>query len=226
MQRLLQKLAVVAFVSQVLAGCGGGNSSQPTTVLPTQSQDRVAAAKTSTGNGAPSGSHYELNIIGVSKAKTADMSGADGHTIFVDLGTTSVSKQSEIDLQPGPFEVVNANGTGGNAALFQLPDPTTTTYTIWARALGTPAGFATQSTCATDQFGVVICNTGLTFSRPKGQSTFSNVTSQLTTITISQALATSIGCPTTVSLFNPCLQGYFWQYDNSGLKLLQVRFYY
>jgi hypothetical protein len=30
---------------------------------------------------------------------------------------------------------------------------------------------------------------------------------------------------TTVSLFDACLQGYFWQYDNNGLKLLQVRFY-
>jgi len=30
---------------------------------------------------------------------------------------------------------------------------------------------------------------------------------------------------TTVSLFDPCLQGFFWDYDNNGLKLLQVRFY-
>jgi hypothetical protein len=29
----------------------------------------------------------------------------------------------------------------------------------------------------------------------------------------------------TVSLFDPCLEGYFWQYDNTGLKLLQLRFY-
>ena len=29
----------------------------------------------------------------------------------------------------------------------------------------------------------------------------------------------------TVSLFDPCLEGFFWQYDNTGLKLLQVRFY-
>jgi hypothetical protein len=28
-----------------------------------------------------------------------------------------------------------------------------------------------------------------------------------------------------VDLFATCLLGYFWQYDNKGLKLLQVRFY-
>jgi hypothetical protein len=28
-----------------------------------------------------------------------------------------------------------------------------------------------------------------------------------------------------VSLFNSCFQNYFWNYDNNGLKLLQLRFY-
>src|SRR6266568_1509172 len=38
-----------------------------------------------TGNGAPSGGHYSLNIIGVSKNKTASMTGDNGHRIFVPL---------------------------------------------------------------------------------------------------------------------------------------------
>jgi hypothetical protein len=29
----------------------------------------------------------------------------------------------------------------------------------------------------------------------------------------------------TVNVFNPCLQNYFWNYNNNGLKLLQLRFY-
>jgi len=28
-----------------------------------------------------------------------------------------------------------------------------------------------------------------------------------------------------VNLFDLCLEGYFWRYDNNGLKLLQIRFY-
>ena len=44
-----------------------------------------------TGNGAPSGPHYNLNIIGVPKDKTADMTGNNGHRIFVPLlGKTSI----------------------------------------------------------------------------------------------------------------------------------------
>jgi hypothetical protein len=42
-----------------------------------------------TGNGAPSGAHNNLNIIGVSKGKTSDMPGSERHTIFVALGDKS-----------------------------------------------------------------------------------------------------------------------------------------
>jgi hypothetical protein len=47
--------------------------------------------------------------------------------------------------------------------------------------------------------------------------------------TLNTALATCLGVTTatdvTLSLFNGCLQNYFWNYDNQGLKLLQLRFY-
>ena len=43
------------------------------------------------GNGAPSGAHYNLNIIGVPKDKTADMTDGSGHRIFVKLeGKTKI----------------------------------------------------------------------------------------------------------------------------------------
>lgn len=31
--------------------------------------------------------------------------------------------------------------------------------------------------------------------------------------------------PKKYSLFDPRLEDYFWEYDNNGLKLLQLRFY-
>src|SRR5262249_60391823 len=43
----------------------------------------AGAGTATTGNGAPSGSHYTLNIIGVPKGKTADMTGNNGSRIFV-----------------------------------------------------------------------------------------------------------------------------------------------
>ena len=69
-----------------------------------------------TGNGAPSGYHYNLNIICVPNGKTADMTGTQGHTIFVPC-----NDKSTINLIEGAdFEVLDRNGTDGPAS-FQLP---------------------------------------------------------------------------------------------------------
>src|SRR5215813_7542844 len=70
-----------------------------------------------TGNGGPSGPHYNLNIIGVDNPKNFDYntytqqntSGA-GHRIFVPLDGTA-----KIMLSPGDFSVLDANGTDGFA---------------------------------------------------------------------------------------------------------------
>src|SRR2546421_418156 len=99
-----------------------------------------------------------------------------------------------------------------------------------------PAGRITITTCATNSAltgtdaGVTICSTlNEVFVRGTGKSSFRNVTSALTTITLDPvaeaAAVTACGGRTVVNLFDPCLLGFFWQYDNNGLKLLQVRFY-
>lgn len=73
------------------------------------------------GNGAPSGPHYNLNIIGVENAKTADMTGSNRHTIFMPLNTSGAGKPSstnnnvqiegQIWLTAGEwFEVCDGNG--------------------------------------------------------------------------------------------------------------------
>ena len=56
------------------------------------------------GNEMPSGKHYNLNIIGVEKAKTATMTGSNRHTIFVPLltkgkGIKSVNNQLDADSE-------------------------------------------------------------------------------------------------------------------------------
>ena len=221
----------------------------------------TTAGVTMTGNGAPSGAHYNLNIIGVSKDKTATMTTGDGHRIFVQLngGEDAVSlngklanqlnKVNKILLQPAPagesFQVLDANATDSNGALFQLPADVSATWTVWARALGKPGGKSNTTTCATTAgvdgvFGTaddeIVCSLStLSMERTKGKQTFINVSAELLFITITvdptanTALATCLGVTTTtdvtLSLFNGCLQNYFWNYDNQGLKLLQLRFY-
>jgi hypothetical protein len=223
-----------------------------TTTTSVTSSTTGTASVTTTGNGAPSGSHYNLNIIGVPKDKTADMNNNDGHRIFVQLinstgstagdiigkNFTDISKVNTILLAPAPagesFRVLDANATDKTGAVFQLPFDVSATWTVWARALGTPGGKADMTTCATVTVidattGVttqeVVCSTTLNLTRTKNAK-FQNVTTDLLTITLSAADATLAGCTsTTVGLFAPCLQNYFWNYDNHGLKLLQLRFY-
>ena len=193
-----------------------------------------------TGNGAPNGAHYELGIIGVTDPKTQPLTGSNRHTIFVGLGVNKKGGDvsTNIYLTQGPFTVCDGNGfdpayacdgsvVAAAGAVFQLPCDTLTdtclsgtsqAYTIWARALGKPGGNAIVTTCATDLTNNVVCNTDnpVLLMRGSGQQKFKNVTSELTTI------VTALG---TISLFQDGFLNFFWQYDNFGLKLAQVRFY-
>jgi len=99
-------------------------------------------------------------------------------------------------------------------------------YQVWGRALGKPGGSAIVTTCATDPTYLdVVCSTENTldsFTRKSGKQTFTNVTNELTSIVVSFDGGLTYQ---RVALFSSVLQDYFWQYANSGLRLLQLRFY-
>jgi len=129
------------------------------------------------GNGAPSGYHFTLNIIGVQNEKSADMTyenGSGRSSIFVPLeGKSRIYLHSANELVAedvafkDAFAVLDANGTDGRAD-FMLPDPgldpymiggnmlnpdgspvdTMADYKIVLRPLGKPDGSATMVTCA------------------------------------------------------------------------------
>jgi hypothetical protein len=202
----------------------------------------VAAAFSQTGNGALSGAHYNLNIIGKKQCPSEPLTDSNRHNIHVLLNggdnatdlngqlASSISKVNKIYLTPGEFKVLDGNGCDRNGAKFQLPAGG---YYVFARALGKPGGVATMTTCATGA-GVdeilgtaddeIICSTeNVVLSRGKGQSTFSNVTTELTTMmldTDDDGVA-----ETRVGIFDPMLQDYFWNYSNKDLRLAQLRFY-
>lgn len=225
---MIGRAAAAGFAVVALAGCDGD------TLSPATADAAAPLASVSTGNGAPSGEHFNLNIIAVQNPKTEMDETVGGHVIFVLLGNKDASVRSKIMLEQsasaGVFAVLDKNGTDGSAA-FSLPAPGG--YTVWARALGKPGGEGSLTTCATDVTGVVedgdICSTASeVFVRGSGKSSFRNVTTALTTIELDAVLdagAVDACGGTTVSLFDACLEGYFWQYDNKGLKLLQLRFY-
>jgi hypothetical protein len=186
-------------------------------------QDANAVVSHMTGNGGFSGAHYNLNIIGVPKEKSADMSDNNGHRIFV-----SLDGHTKILLSEGEFAVLDANGTDGTA-IFQLPAPDpdndgVTEYTVFARALGKPGGSSTMTTCATDvETDQEYCSIYSSIQiRSKGKSSFSNVSRELLYIF---ADLDGDGTVERYPLFDEALKDYFWSYDNNGLKLLQLRFY-
>lgn len=223
------------------------------------------------GNGAPSGPHYNLNIIGVSKDKTALMkddglTGQYGHAIFVPL-----DGKTQIWLKEGPdFQVLDKNGTDADGAKFQLPAADTgvisdtpgtldectlynsdgtvdededgvpdagdyyvcgsgeTVYSVFARALGKRGTIGIDAKvmlCGYDEVGTEICGIDnmLTLDSHARPGKFSNVTANLLylyNVTINGVFYKRI------PLFSDALQDYFWSYDNYGLKLLQLRFYW
>lgn len=206
-----------------------------------------------TGNGAPSGTHYNLNIIGVEDPKTSPMTGSDRHTIFVALGKKDSAVTSKIYLTPGDFKVCDGNGfdaaydcTGkqvqSQGAVFQLPcntnipaditcadGVTKSSYQVWARALGQPGGSTTITTCATDVTDpsnpVVVCSAESTLDSLTRHAGKQTFTNVTNELT---SIVVSFDGGLTyqrVALFSGGLQDFFWQYANKGLRLLQIRFY-
>lgn len=243
MNRWAPSAAAVLAVT-ALAGCGDEATSPVTSPSSAASPVLATAA---TGNGAPSGAHYTLNIIGVPKDKSPNFDGGSGRRIFVDLGRTGAAANTRINLSPGEFAVLDANGTDGTAA-FQLPNPDpdgdgTTDYSVYVRALGKPGGKATMQSCYEDATGTWCAVDFLggvepiTISRTKGGADkFVNVSKDLLYVDYCSAwdagpdtiLGTEDDVCTSVSqvpLFGNNLLSYYWSYDNEGLKLAQLRFY-
>jgi len=192
----------------------------------------VNSALAQTGNGAPSGAHYNLNIIGHDNCPGGDFTGSNRHTIHVALNA-----KSKINLTEGDFQVLDGSACAPNdTALFQLPaqvsdgdleDPTFQEYWVYARALGKPGGSAVITTCAYDpDLDETVCSTENTVDvlvRGNGKSSFQNVTKELTTVCLDTDDNTV--CDTRVDLFSGDLEDWYWDYDNNGLRLAQLRFY-
>jgi hypothetical protein len=185
-----------------------------------------------TGNGAPSGAHYNLNIIGMEKAKHVDptLITSSGHRIFVGLGSKDNTATTKILLEEGTdFAVLDYDGTDGQAR-FQLPNPDPdndgiTQYSVYLRVLGKPGGKIRMATSATDpEVGEVVSDMRVISVREKGQMKFANVSAALLYI---YAWIYDEGTWTyqRVPLFSDLLQDYLWSYDNNGARLVQLRFY-
>lgn len=214
MRRLWTLVGIIPAVTFIGSGCGPGVD----TSTPTRS------AITAVDGTKLTGAHYNLNIIGVPQDKTADMTGDNGHRIFVPR-----FGNAKILLREGDFGVLDANGTDGNGASFQLPNPDpdgdgVTAYSVFARALGKPGGKSTTTTCMLDTTtSETYCSIySMVLVRSKGQSRFENVSKELLFVYADTDLD---GTVERLPLFGDTLAEYYWSYTNDGLHLAQLRFY-
>jgi hypothetical protein len=207
-------VGIVPVVMFIVAGCGAE----------VDSSRAASSAITAIDGTKLTGAHYNLNIIGVPQGKTADMTGDNGHRIFVPR-----FGNAKILLSEGPFGVIDANGTDGNGASFQLPNPDpdgdgVTAYSVFARALGKPGGKSTTTTCMLDTTtNETYCSVySMVLVRSKGQSKFDNVSKELLYVYADTNLD---GVIERLPLFSDPLDQYYWDYTNDGLHLAQLRFY-
>jgi len=223
-------MAVVLALALVVSGVG--------VVLADKPQDQDGNYN---GNGAPSGPHYNLNLIGMEKGKNPDanMENGNGHRIFVQMSKTD-RVTTRILLQEGDFAVIDPDGTDGTAR-FQLPNPDPdndgwTEYSVYLRVLGKPGGDIIMDTCATDPLtGEEVCS-DLKVVKVRetghGKQKFENVSKELLYIYAWVCIEVD---PFTgdciaweymrVPLFSDVLEDYLWQYDNNGVRIVQLRFY-
>lgn len=185
------------------------------------------------------GPHYNLNIIGVPHDKIADMTTSSGHTIFVPLDTQGrVENRVKIYFVAGDeFRVLDRNATDGSATV-EVPhgDPGTVCYFAYATALGTPNGSAhvdAEVLFDETEHDVLLALDQVQFDafRGKGKPVRMNI-SDIFRVSGCVDLNDSGVCDAGDEFFNNEwvfnvgeLLEYLWGYTNTGLKLLQVRFY-
>lgn len=175
-----------------------------------------------------SGTHYNLNIIGAKTTK--DVGASDGHTMFVKLdGKTKIIMTQD----GGGFLVTDRNGLDGTASFNLGPGH----YNVYARGLGKPGGSVhihANGTFTDALDGTVEYILGsIDISRVKGRPVVANINSLFyvdvsicTAVDASGTVCTAYNTYENVWVFDiPELLEYYWDYTNSNLKLLQVRFY-
>jgi hypothetical protein len=163
--------------------------------------------------------------------------------LFVNL-----DKRNKIFLVEGEFQVLDGNACNNNGATFQLPGNSGpgadgvlgtaddvlygAVYEVYVRELGKPGGTGDLRTCAVaaGADGIegtaddeVVCSTeNVLLVRNTGKPITRNVTQELTSLLID---IDGDGNLERISLFDDDLSNYFWDYDNNGLRLVQLRFY-
>jgi hypothetical protein len=217
------RIAAGTIAVLALAACADG------TTAPAQSD----GLKPNFGNGFPDNGRgntlYKMNLIGHPGTPTAEMLNDQGKRLFVKL-----EGNTRINLSPGPFDILDADGTDGTAA-FQLPDPDPdgdgeTWYGVYVRPKGKPNTGMNITTCATADWDndattptEELCSLEVAILvRGTGKPQVKNVSRELLTLCVDTD--GDLKCDERVFLFDDRAEDYVWSVDNFGLRNAEVRF--
>lgn len=170
----------------------------------------------------PTGEHFTLNVLGKEKVGLGIGGKVGGSTMMVPLYGLC-----RINLSEGNFQVLDKDCVNDGVSAFQLPNPDpeddgVSEYAIFVRPLGKPGGSATFTTCLEDD-GEKWCSTENVFvARAAGQSPSTDVSREMLTVCYDRD---GDGTSEREQIFDDENKNYFWEYDNNGLRLAQLRFY-
>jgi hypothetical protein len=213
-------MAIAASALFAVAACNQSNPMSPTSA---SAPDTLFAKPDGNGNGAPSGGHYNLELIGVPRNKTASIT--NGNRIFI-----YYEGQVDILLSEGPYKVLDGNGTDDGEASFQLPNPDpendggTLAYSVWVRPVA-GKGDISFASCFTEADGSgTWCYAGELVQNMRKRKTFVDVSKELLQVCadVDDGAGTSLQL---VPLFDEQGRDYFWHVDNDGMRNVQMRFY-
>ena len=212
-KKMKKKLIIVAVGALVI--CGLLLSSGALAGKPTNPDE------TYKGNGMPSGWHYNLNIIGKAEPISVEED-PNAHTMFVPEDSTPPTKiYMKQNLSEGAtFQITDRNGFDGETEIEIAPGE----YDVYARALGKPNRWVNITSWGnfTDGDGYVWYRIGaIDLNRTGGKPKTENI-NKLFYVT-GDIYGTTFNKEWVFGITG--LEGYWWDYDNHGLKLLQVRFY-
>jgi len=218
MKKLVYLIVAIVVLGLIVSGC--------IPVVPTAEKDEISSLTKAKPGTDFNGPHYNLNIIG----KKSDWSGGgsydnwDRHTMFVPEDTDGYFTPNgepgiTIWMTQGPeFAVIDGNAFDDGEAAFELGPGTYKVYIVAKAKPGgetdiTGWGWVYYSETDEYYFKVGTVNVGGHIGKPqwKGATKLFYVGTEW----IFDYLA-GLGAEDTA---------YFWQFDNNGNKLVQVRFY-
>src|SRR5918911_1745088 len=116
--------------------------------------------------------------------------------------------------------MADGSSSRASAARRSTSSRATSPSSVFARALGKPGGSSTTTTCFTDTTGTWCSVYSAVTVRGTGKSSFDNVSKELLYTYVD---TDGDGILERYSLFADPLADYYWQYDNNGLCLAQLR---